>query len=114
MKKTLFAVAALATMIPAMGANWTLKEAWVNPYETDTDYNKYSLYMFEKGNTDITSVQTMLQETTFSDFTTTIAGGDSIAFVEYKFGLLHTDSELPTEFSTTLTPQGNIWGVCVY
>lgn len=115
MKKTLFALLALATMMPAMGANWTLSGAYSNPYENFTDYTKYSLYLMEKGNSDITSVKTMLEGKTFSEFTTTIASGDSIAFESYNsdWNQLCRDSYAGTEFPTTLTPDGNIWGVCV-
>ena len=118
MKKTLFAVAALATMMPAMADNWKLGVAFVDPYESFTDYTKYTLYLTEQDNTDITSVKTMLEGKTFSEFTTTIASGNSIAFEDYEpspVNQIYTQSSYTdTEFSTGLTPQGNIWGVCVY
>lgn len=117
MKKTLFTMLALATMMPAMAANWMLIEAWVDPYEDFTDYTKYSLYLMEKENSDITSVKTMLEGKTFSEFTTTIASGDGIAFTGYSstYNQLYQSPYEETEFPTTLTPlQGNIWGVCVY
>lgn len=116
MKKTLFAMLALATMMPAMADNWKIAEAWVNPYENFTDYTKYSLYLMEKGDSDITSVKTMLEGKTFSDFTTTIASGDGIAFEDYdhRWNQLSMAPYAGTEFPTTLTPEGNIWGVCVF
>lgn len=116
MKKTLFAMLALATMMPAMGANWTFLCANVNPYENITDYTKYSLYLTVQENTDITSVKTMLEGKTFSEFTTTIASGDSFVFDKYDniyYNQLITEPLAETEFPTTLTPEGNIWGVCV-
>lgn len=117
---------ALATMMPAIAfaemgnlivsGSWTLSGAYSNPYENFTDYTKYSLYLMEKGNSDITSVKTMLEGKTFSEFTTTIASGDSIAFESYRssWNQLCMNSPAETEFPTTLTPEGNIWGVCVF
>lgn len=119
MKKTLFAMAALATMLPAMADNWMLVNAYSNPYEEDgvpfTDYTKYSLYLMEKGNSDITSVKTMLEGKTFSDFTTTIASGDSIALEGYipDWNQVYTEADVLTDFPTTLGVK-DIWGVCVY
>lgn len=125
MKKTLFAMLALATMMPAIAfaemgnlivsGNWKFAEAWVNLYENFTDYTKYSLYLTVQENTDITSVKTMLEGKTFSEFTTTIASGDGIAFEDYdhRYNQLSMRPYAGTEFPTTLTPQGNIWGVCV-
>lgn len=116
MKKTLFAMLALATIMPAMAENWTLGFAYSNPYENFTDYTKYSLYLMEKGNSDITSVKTMLEGKTFSEFTTTIASGDSFAFTDYNSDLNQLCMPFPapagTEFPTTLDGN-NIWGVCV-
>lgn len=115
MKKTLFALLALATMMPAMADNWKINEAWVNPYENFTDYTKYSLYLMEKGDSDITSVKTMLEGKTFSDFTTTIASGDGIAFEDYdhRWNQLSMAPYAGTEFPTT-RDSNNIWGVCVF
>ena len=114
MKKTLFALLALATMMPAMAENWTLAYAYSNPYENFTDYTKYTLYLTVQENTDPTSVKTMLEGKTFSEFTTTIASGDSFAFETYDSGWsqLCMDPYAGTEFPTTLDAF-NIWGVCV-
>lgn len=120
MKKTLFAMLALATMMPAMAENWKLVYVYADPYEEDgvffTDHTKYSFYLTMQDNTDITSVKTMLEGKTFSEFTTT--SGDSLAFTQYKPDwsqlCMPIQPYAETEFSTTLVDGNYIWGVCVY
>ena len=114
MKNTLFAMLALATIMPAMAENWTLYSAYVTPYEDFTDYTKYSFYLTMQENTDLTTVKSMLESKTLSEFTTTIASGESIAFEDYvsDWNQLCMGHNVGTEFPTTLDCN-NIWGVCV-
>ena len=127
MKKTLFTMLALATMMPAIAfaeignlivgeGNWELGVVFVDPYESFTDYTKYTLYLTEQDNTDITSVKTMLEGKTFSEFTTTIAGCKEVKFKEYYdwINLFHTAYDVVTEFPSSIDPRVNIWGVCIY
>lgn len=123
MKKTLFAMLALATMLPAMAENWELNGVYVDPYEDiltpseiSTNPANYTLYLMWEEDTDLASVKTELEGMTFTEFTTTLASGDGIAFEYYDDGYCQICRDTPkaTEFPTTLTPEDNIWGVCVY
>lgn len=111
MKKTLFAMLALATMMPAMADNWEFC-AWFNIYDNHKDKDLYSLYLIQKDASDITTVKTMVEEQSFSDFTST--SGDSYSFYAVSImNLVFQNTAQPTDFSTTIDA-GNIWGVCVY
>lgn len=118
MKKTLFALLALATMMPAMAENWTLRRAVVNPYEdilTPSEVaTKHTLYLITSENTDLASVKTELEDKTFTEFLST--SGSGIAFDEYDPDweqLYMTSEPQQTELSLTID-KNNIWGVCVY
>ena len=118
MKKTLFAMLALATMMPAMADNWSLNYAYVNPYEDiltpDEVATKHTLYLITSENTDLASVKTELEDKTFTEFLST--SGSGIAFDSYDPDwkqLCMYNGPLQTELSLTID-KNNIWGVCVY
>ena len=121
MKKTLFAMLALATMLPAMAENWKLSTSCINPYEDIltlpaeyTNPDNYTLYLMAKENTDIASVQTELKEKTFTEFLSTSGVGNPFEFYGSEDNLLYIRfTPADTEFSTTIDAN-NIWGVCVY
>ena len=115
---------ALATMLPAMAENWTLASSYVNPYEdiltpseVSTNPANYTLYLMWEENTNLASVKKELEGMTFTEFTTTLASGDRIAFVGYDSSTnqLHAPTQTTTfDTNTTPTVKGNMWGVCVY
>ena len=121
MKKTLFAMLALATMLPAMAENWKLRGVYVDPYEDIltpspeyTNPDNYTFYLMAEENTDLYAVQTELEGKTFSDFTTTIASGDGVVFEYYSdnHNQLCRYTIMPTDLSSDIE-LSDIWGVCV-
>ena len=114
---------ALATMLPAMAENWTLASSYLNPYEDllhpspeYTNPSNYTFYVMLQENSDKETVKTRLEGTTFSEFTTTIAGCKEVKFKEYYdwINLFHTAYDVVTEFPSSIDPRVNIWGVCIY
>ena len=122
MKQILFAMLALAAMLPAMAENWFVYDARVSAYEdmltpsSATDPSNYTFYLLEQKNTNLSAVKTMLEGKTLSEFLS--SGSSGMGFVKYSSGMLNT----PLMMLTSLPYTGNgipgvgyeMWGVCVY
>lgn len=118
MKKTLFTMLVLATVMPAMAENRECVSAYFTPYKEDgvliTDYTKYSFYLMVQENSDITSVKTMVADETFSEFTSSDIESVSVVKYHAPWKEHRTEEHKQTEFPTTIDAKNGIWGVSVY
>ena len=115
MKKTLFAMLALATMMPAMADNWKLGAVWADTYNNDTDYTHYSFYLHEQKNTTASIVSSAIQEKTLSEFLAD--AGQRYDATQYSIYNEHISNDIfarpTTNFSDSIA-LSDIWAVSVY
>lgn len=115
MKKTLFALLALATVMPAMAENWKVAAGTSFNGITGITATKadYALYLYRDAAADVASVTGNISAMTYDDFI-------SEAGTKYDFGGYATASNKLSKaaFTSDLSVEGTaadqIWGVCVY
>ncbi|MCQ2364254.1 MAG: PEP-CTERM sorting domain-containing protein [Akkermansia sp.] len=118
MKKTLFAMAALATVMPAMAANWKVAAGTQFTILTDITATKtdYALYLYRDEAANVASVTGNISAMTYDDFI-------SVAGTKYDFSIYSPEANrllITAPFTSDLSVNGTateanqIWGVCVY
>ncbi|MBQ0056009.1 MAG: PEP-CTERM sorting domain-containing protein [Synergistaceae bacterium] len=121
MKKTLFALLALATMMPAIAfaemgnlivsGNWNFGFGTADIYNNDKVLDNYSFYILVRENTTASLVSSAIQEQTLSEFLAD--AGQRYEFNETSYDTINCgfygDSGLSRDISASDT-----WGISVY